>query len=340
MVLRIGTDENGLGSRLGPMIVTAVLADATPSGERLLSRKLPARLRRDLDDSKRLVSHNNIALGEAWSRAVVGPDAKNPSELFDALSFEGKTELTNRCPRHIKKQCWGVQAQSFQADDELVDRVVGHVEYLSARGIQLRRATSSVLCAKRLNDERADGENRFTSDLHAMERMIISMREDSDEDVLAICGKVGGIGDYSKFFGPLSERLHSVLKQERAESIYHFPGLGEIRFLRDADAADPLVMLASLIGKYVRELLMSQITGFYQARVPSAPNASGYHDPVTAKFVQLTKKQRKDLRISDDCFERFGPKNSSQKVTKAPRRAKSAATPQPATLPGLRSPHK
>ena len=105
-------------------------------------------------------------------------------------------------------------------------------------------------------------------------------------------------------------------------------------------AADPLVMLASLIGKYVRELLMSQITGFYQARIPSAPNASGYHDPVTAKFVQLPKKQRTELRISDECFERFGPKNPSQKVTKAPRRARSAATRQSGTLPGLESHHK
>ena len=34
----IGADENGLGSRLGPMIVTAVLAEADEEGERFLSR--------------------------------------------------------------------------------------------------------------------------------------------------------------------------------------------------------------------------------------------------------------------------------------------------------------
>ena len=38
---RIGADENGLGPRLGPMIVTAVLARVTPEGERLVSK--PAR---------------------------------------------------------------------------------------------------------------------------------------------------------------------------------------------------------------------------------------------------------------------------------------------------------
>ena len=35
----IGADENGLGSRLGPMIVTAVLAETSDEGDRFLSRK-------------------------------------------------------------------------------------------------------------------------------------------------------------------------------------------------------------------------------------------------------------------------------------------------------------
>ena len=49
----IGADENGLGSRLGPMIVTAVLAETDEAGERFLSRKLPKRMREDLDQERR-----------------------------------------------------------------------------------------------------------------------------------------------------------------------------------------------------------------------------------------------------------------------------------------------
>ena len=36
----IGADENGLGSRLGPMVVTAVLAEVDEQGQRFLSRRL------------------------------------------------------------------------------------------------------------------------------------------------------------------------------------------------------------------------------------------------------------------------------------------------------------
>jgi len=68
---RVGIDENGLGPRLGPLIVTAVLADANEAGARQLKRKLPSSLAKDLDDSKVLVSNKNASLGEAWARAVV-----------------------------------------------------------------------------------------------------------------------------------------------------------------------------------------------------------------------------------------------------------------------------
>src|SRR4051812_13105688 len=67
---RIGADENGLGARLGPLVVTAVLARVTEQGQRVLSRRPPKRLQADLGDSKLLVSHGDVALGEAWSRAL------------------------------------------------------------------------------------------------------------------------------------------------------------------------------------------------------------------------------------------------------------------------------
>src|SRR5690606_28366082 len=67
----IGADENGLGPRLGPMVVTAVLARAAPGAEAIIGKKPRGGLARRLGDSKGLVSHGDIALGEAWARALV-----------------------------------------------------------------------------------------------------------------------------------------------------------------------------------------------------------------------------------------------------------------------------
>jgi ribonuclease HII len=299
---RIGADENGLGARLGPLIVTAVLARVDETGARTLARRLRGRIAEDLDDSKRLVAHGNIALGEAWARAIGGRDAKSPAELFRRISLEGEAKLREPCPDHVGHQCWSAEGEGFTAPDELLARVEKHVGTLSRRGVQLLAVRSSVSCTHRLNTEKEQGHNRFVADLHAMERLVIDLRDRAGSDVIAVCGKVGGIGDYSRFFGPLSNRLHAVVEQGRKRSAYRFPGLGEVAFVQDADAQDPLVMLASLVGKWVRELLMDRIVRFYEDGADTSP--SGYNDPVTARFVAATALSRKRRRVPDGCFER------------------------------------
>ena len=298
---RIGADENGLGSRLGPMVVTAVLARVDERGARLLARKLPAKLADMIGDSKQRVSHDNVALGEAWARALVDPEFASPAEVFGGLSLEGVERLRAPCPDHVRAQCWSIAGESFGADPGLVSAATRARAELCRRGVEVLAVKSSVICTERLNAARAAGKNRFVTDLHAMESLILAHRAQVDSDVVAICGKVGGMGAYSRFFGPLGGRLHLVLDQRRERSAYRFPGVGELHFVRDADASDPLVMLASLVGKWVRELLMARVGRWYEG----AGLPSGYHDPVTARFVEATALRRKNRRVPDTCFERF-----------------------------------
>lgn len=301
----IGADENGLGSRLGPMIVTAVLAETDEAGERFLSRKLPKRLREDLDDSKRLMSHTDVGIGEAWARALTGNRAQTPAELFELLSLEGSAKLREPCPKSAHAQCWSNEREAFSATDEQHARALGHVTTLAAKGVRIVEVRTSVVCTQQLNSNRKKGINRFVSDLHAMERLILKLQASAASPVHAVCGKVGGIGEYGKFFGPLGGWLHATIVEGQAESAYQFPTLGRIRFVRDADAHAPLVMLASLVGKYVRELFMQRIASHYPAKADD-PRPSGYHDPVTAAFVERTALVRKKRKLPDSCFEREG----------------------------------
>jgi ribonuclease HII len=308
---RVGADENGLGARLGPLVVTAVLARVTERGRRTLSRKLPRAMRADLDDSKRLLSHTDTVLGEAWARVLGRVSARSPAELFEALSLEGLSWLQKPCASHVAGQCWNERGEAFQAQASILARVTQHREALAARGVELLAARTSVVCTKQLNDAKGRGTNRFVADLHAMESLVIELRAQAGADVHAVCGKVGGIGEYSKFFGPLSGRLHAIMIEGQARSAYRFPGLGEIHFVRDADAADPLVSLASMIGKYVRELFMSRIGQHYEPKNTHSEGGeneerrpSGYHDPVTAGFVVRSELLRRQRQIPDHCFER------------------------------------
>jgi ribonuclease HII len=300
---RIGIDENGLGARLGPLVVTGVMARVSDVASARFERRLPRKLRKDLDDSKRLVRHNDVALAEAWARAVTGSSCSRPSEIVTRLSLDSEADLLAPCPKRAAMQCWASGSDRFTADDAMVARVRRHLGALERRGIEVVAVRCSIVCAKRLNQAKAHGGNRFVSDLHAMERIALELRRLAGRDVTATCGKVGSMRGYPRFFGPLAGWLHVALEENREQSAYRFPGLGELRFKKDADARDPLVMLASLVGKYLRELLMGRIAAFYGARA-ATPAPSGYHDPITGAFVRRTRLARRRRGVPDGCFER------------------------------------
>jgi ribonuclease HII len=308
---RIGIDENGLGPRLGPMIVTGVLARLGPDGARVVTRKPRGGLATRLGDSKALLAHGDVALGEAWARALAARGAArpgagfgDPDALVHAVAADDRAALRARCPEHVEAQCWGADAGAFTADEALVATVAEDLDKLAARGVDVVAVRSVILCARRMNDELDAGKNRFVADLHAMERLVLDFRALAGEHVDAVCGKVGGFGKYEDAFGPLGGRLMTVLEESRARSAYHVPGVGELAFVRDADASDLLVALASMVGKYVREALMGRIVEHYREAHPELPDASGYHDPVTTAFIAATRLSRRRRSIPAECFER------------------------------------
>jgi hypothetical protein len=101
---RVGVDENGLGARLGPLVVTAVLAEVDAEGQGWLARPPRGKIREDLGDSKRLVSHADATLGEAWARMLTGDRWDTPRALFEHLSFEPQGSLRRDCPGHVAEQ--------------------------------------------------------------------------------------------------------------------------------------------------------------------------------------------------------------------------------------------
>lgn len=310
---RIGVDENGLGPRLGPMIITAVLARVTEAGSKMAGRRARGALAQRLGDSKGLISHGDTALGEAWARALVargcgrdGVDPKlvSPDDLIHAIAADDRTALRELCASHVEAQCWSTSQESFGAEDDLVRTVSGDLDKLAQKGLEVVAVRSVIVCTQRLNIALGQGKNRFVVDLHAMERLVLDLRAIAGEDVLAVCGKVGGFGKYGDAFGPLAGRLHAVLEEGQARSAYHFPGVGELAFVRDGDASDLCVGMASMVGKYVRDALMARVVRFYREEREDLPDASGYHDPVTARFVEATRLTRKSRSIPETCFER------------------------------------
>ena len=334
IVTRIGIDENGLGPRLGPLVVTAVTARTSGEGHRRAERKARGAMRQRLADSKKLVMHGDTSLGEAWARAIatrMGLAYASPDALMGRLSLDPDDALRAPCPDAHVGQCWDSSGEEFRADEALVSTVERDLVKLADLGVDVVRVDCVVTCVRRLNEGVAKGLTRFHLDLHAMERLALDARRRADTDVLVTCGKVGGFDRYPPAFGPLGGRLHAVDVEGRARSDYSIPGLGRIAFVRDADDRHLLVSMASLVGKWVRDLLMARIVRYHRASDPELPDASGYHDPVTSRFVESTRLARKKRSLPDDCFERraCGPvadrAASRESVSAAPRATRRAS---------------
>ena len=121
----VGVDENGLGPRLGPLLVTAVTARATDEGAPFLTKKPRGGLASRLGDSKRLVSFDDSALGEAWARSLAGteePLRVAAASARSALARSGR-DASRACPSHHEQQCWGDRDEAFVADAAAVEAI-------------------------------------------------------------------------------------------------------------------------------------------------------------------------------------------------------------------------
>jgi ribonuclease HII len=306
----VGVDENGLGPRLGPLIVTAVLAQATPEGVKLIGKRPRGGLATRLGDSKQLVSFGDSGLGEAWAIALAkraGATLVEPASVVRALALEDDASLRRACPTHHVDQCWRTDGEALTPEAPLVGDVEGDLARLESRGVRIVGAKVAIVCAKRLNDAVERGHSRFDADLHTMERLVADAAREAGEEVVATCGKVGGFDRYGESFDRFL--LHTPIVEGRARSEYRVPGVGSVAFVRDAEERDILVAMASLVGKWVRDLLMRRIVRYHREAVPDLPEASGYHDPVTTRFIHATALHRKKAKIDDECFVRraLGP---------------------------------
>jgi ribonuclease HII len=331
----LGIDENGMGPRLGPLVVTSVLArvDLERDGARLATSKPRGALAKRIGDSKKLVAFEDSCLGEAWARAIVARDRarasdstehaqtlQTPAALLTAIALDSDGSLRAPCPSHHADLCWGDEGEAFTADAEAVARCGKDLDQLAARGLDVLRVRVGIVCARKLNEAVDAGLSRFDVDLHTMERLTLAARGEVGQDVYALCGKVGGFDFYGDRFGPLGGRLHTTLIESRARSEYQLPGVGRLAFLRDAEDGHLLIGLASIVGKWVRDHLMRRVVRWHRTRAPAGhevPDASGYYDPTTTRFIEATTLVRKKLRVEAECFERasLGKKEPAREAT-------------------------
>jgi ribonuclease HII len=305
----VGVDENGLGPLLGPLVTTAVVIETSAYNAKKHARKGRAL---GIDDSKNTAGFGHMQLAEGLTLALVeqlcGRPCAHVDELFAALLLDPHAVLTAPCPEGTRAQCWQahVELPCFGGDAQ-----EGHATLakLAKADLHVRRIKSAAACTRVLNQRLLQGQSRVELDLELMERLVLDARDSGDEEVEAICGMVGGIRNYLAKMRHLPARGVSAVPAKKGTLAFEVQSVGQVRFEIDADAHHMPVSLASMVGKYVRELWMLRQNRFYQGHEPSLEEVSGYHDPVTRKFIRASELLRAKLGIEDDCFVRKAGKN-------------------------------
>ncbi|MBI5367596.1 MAG: hypothetical protein HZA54_11205 [Planctomycetes bacterium] len=333
-----GIDENGLGPKLGPLTVTAVLLEVEDARPRELWRRARrvarGRALRDaalaFGDSKRLggfaamgrIERTALLLG----RAVFGPSASF-AEYFAQVSRYGAADLRRPCPAAAAPKCWtpdlplpvwdappppspAAHAPAPPADpapERYAAWAAALRDGLAQAGIRLVDLRSALCCPGVLNARLDSGLHlsKLGLEFVLIEDLLAHVHARVAAPVQFVCGRLGGTRDgYPRFFRFLRTFPCTDWEVRPRVSRYEFEGLGSVSFVEDAEDAHLPVGLASVVGKYVREGFVHRENLFFGGQVPGLAATSGYHNAATERFVAGTEAVRRRAGIPDDCFVR------------------------------------
>jgi ribonuclease HII len=302
-MLVIGVDENGLGPLLGPLVVTAAVFDVDEYDQGAMWQALPGRLR--AADSKQIFSRGTMGTAErhtlAWL-AALGAETATHQGLVRSICVPLPWSVP--CDHAEPEPCrpGSVTLPVWRSSTAMVDQREIR-ERLGAGGVRPVAVRALAACAGAFN--RAvirPGMNKLRLDFEMMLHLVAGIADEADRPIEAVCGKVGSTRRYGQWLDGLGRFLWSALEETPKRSSYRLSGLGTVSFVRDADASHLPVAVASMVGKYLRELAMLRLN-IGLGRDP-AHAASGYRDPVTARFAEETAERRKAIGLAEHCFYR------------------------------------
>lgn len=301
----IGIDENGLGPLLGPLTVTAAVFEADSYDPERFWRAAAGIVR--ASDSKRIFSARTLPAAEAatleWL-AAFGVEAASHQDLVSCLQA--------RSP--FIAPCGGDPHACCQRSSALLPRFGASAgvdlssaralrEAFTAAGIALLHVRVHTMCPGALNAACAvGGMSKLWVDCRLMLDHVIRESRSAPGEVFALLGKIGAMRRYGPWLFDADLVRSTAALETPPLSAYDVDGVGRISFVRDGDALHLPIAVASMVGKYVRELAVEEMNERLGA--PHGKRASGYRDPLTAAFVRDTAAKRAALGLPDRCFLR------------------------------------
>jgi hypothetical protein len=302
----VGIDEAGYGPNMGPLVMTAVVAEAAECGRPGADPARPIDLWADLaatvdraggdagrlwvDDSKAILrgGKGRDRLESACLAALQAVGTGVPASLPELLEA-----LNAGSPEEAELSPWfdagsQVAAWPWVVPRDAVDELISRPALEPAGGAWRLAAIESVVVGPArfnagLEASGSKAEVHFAAFAQLLRR---AWERASDGAATFVTGDKHGGRHY--YLEPLSRAFPDVWIDrgpERPESsrytIRHGPCRVELTLVPKADRTDGLVALASIVSKAVRELWMDGFNAYWCARIPGLRPTAGY--PVDAR---------------------------------------------------------
>jgi ribonuclease HII len=290
-----GTDEAGFGPVLGPLVVSSSAFEVpeehldaslwkllAPAVSKKPSKRRPAVAiadSKDLYGSRR--GPEGLASLERGVLAMLRSAGRQPRTLRGLLEivWPGGTAGLDACPWYAGSDlCLPHACDAVQLS--LLSNALSVA--MEKAGVSLRFLRCHVLLEGEYNRLVSATRNKATTLFDVTLGLLAELWSRFSQGRLSVHGDhLGGRVNYLHGLQRAFETCQfKVLDQTPDQSAYHMtdgPRAADIRFAVRAENAQLPVALASMLSKYVRELLMTLFNRFWISQAPGIAPTAGYH---------------------------------------------------------------
>lgn len=272
----LGIDENGYGPVMGPLVVTGICADKDIKKTRSIKIKDSKKIfLRDAQSYKKI---EEISLAQFF--LLFGGFPESPKEFIEKLCFF-------KCPGKQKKICIENIPSVFlwASKPEIARSIDFFKKIFKKNSIKINGIKSAILCPLEFNNLCRMGIKKDLINFLQFEK-IIKHFSDKCPEIFIRAGKIGGRNKYLEFLsGTFPFWENKIIREGSKDSSYIFKNKKirvNISFLKGVEEKSFLACLSGIIGKYIRELIMSSIS----ASLGSKKIISGYRERNTKEFLK------------------------------------------------------
>jgi hypothetical protein len=312
----IGIDEAGYGPNLGPLVMSAVacrVPDRLATADLWQILQTAVRRPDDAKDERLLVADSKQVYSSARGlRALeTGVLAALPPAL-NAVTLAPWLEKVLLAPTELAAETWytGRSAVPLEADLAVCRAAAARLaQSCHENGVSLGRIRSVSVCPARFNAITEQSGSKGAVLGQGLTELLQDLRASlgKEEPLQFFIDKHGGRNTYAPLLQQaIPEGLVVARQETAARSLYRVLGINQdIRFTFQprADSEHFSVALASMVSKYLREMLMLEFNQFWQSQVPGLAPTAGYPGDAP-RFLEAIRPAFERLKLSENAVWR------------------------------------